>query len=203
MPSGSMSPIEALRAVVSIVGLLASAWGHQHAGDGVLAFARPIRARMVGRRRTQMIGYVAIFAIIGAQTALVASLPDQPVLSLPTITSGLAFFLIAVIVLYLALHQATGWVSFQQIVAQTPLVPSVEETAAAGRELGHIAASQLALVVGAIELVCQDPALAEEHRVLLEQACVSAEATAARVREIHQYIRRLDPTWHAGSDERD
>lgn len=175
-----MMPADGLVMVMALLGAAGATWGYLIAGDGLLAFARPIRGRMGCRRRVQMATYLLVFAILGSQSVL---------------TPQVAFLLIGVLLLALAIHQATGWVAFQEILAASPLEPDARDAASAGRILGHMATNELSIVIGALDLLQREPGLTDQQHQTLGHTIAAAEAAAARIREQHQQIRALDPTW--------
>jgi hypothetical protein len=196
-PFPNMSPLEAVRAVLAIVGFVAAFYGLAHTTDGMAAFASPIRERMVHRRRWQMSGALVMFSAMGAQTGLAAETPDVYPLSLPTLTVNLALIVTLGVLLFLTLQQALGWVAFEEILGKTPLIPTpdayVAETSLVGRRLIHEMNGELQMLVGELELLAADPSLARAQRASLVRVSEHVDTVRRGVIDVQQLIRSLSP----------
>jgi hypothetical protein len=191
----SMSALEAIRLVLAVVGLCAAGWGLAHATNGMAAFAMPIRARMVTRRRWQMAGALGMFAVLASQTALAAATPEARPPSLPTVTVSVAIICVLVERLAITLHQALGWVGFEEVLGQKPLVltadETVTETSAVGREISHAINNDLALLLGALHELNNDAAMLPGQRAVIARAEDYVLSVAEGHRELHQLFRSL------------
>lgn len=196
-PFPNMNWMEGVRAVLAIVGFAAAFWGLAHATDGMMAFASPIRARMVKRRHWQMGGALVMFAALGIQTAIVATTPDNYPLSLAAVTGNVALIITLGVLLFLTLQQALGWVSFEEILGKTPLVPPpdayVSETSLMSRTIVHAINNDLGLLVGEADILAADPTLTLTQRASVMRQVDYAAAITRRMVDVQQLIRSLSP----------
>jgi hypothetical protein len=188
------SPLEAVRMVLAIVGIVVSIWAIVHATDGSLAFASPIRKRMVSRRRIQMAGYLAIFLVLGGQTAMAATTPEPPTTSFAGLAVSYAEIAVMVVLLNLTLMFSIGWAGTQEIV-KIPLDPTLEERVAelelAGRQLGHLASSSLQPVVLLLGTISKDTSMPENIRREADIVCAGILSSMVQIRRLHSSIRSL------------
>jgi hypothetical protein len=198
MPAyGTLSLLEGVRLVLAGAGVIASLWAVTHARDGSMAFARPIRERMVWRRRAQMVGYLVIFLVLGAQTVSAALVPDPAVITSAGIAVSYAMIAVLLILLLMTLMFSIGWAEVEEIVRDTPLVPTQDEHLAEvsvdGRHFAHAAYGQLSIATGSIELMQEMNDLPPAARSELEQAMAAVLATEEQVKELHKLAISLSP----------
>lgn len=148
---GSLSPLEALRAIAIAIGLWAATWGHRHAPDGRMAFPRPIREGMITRRREQMVTYLRVMValVVGVVTAGLTE--NVYPMTFATLITNVVYLYVTVEITILILRQTMGWVEFERIVGSSPLVPSADEitsqTSFEARDILHEAHNRTTEVV--------------------------------------------------------
>lgn len=194
---GTVSFLEGVRLALALVGVAASLWAVTHAGDGSLAFASPIRGRMIWRRRWQMIGNLAIFLTLGAQTFSAALVPDPPVISTAGMAVSYAVITVLSILVTMTLMFSIGWAGVQEVLGRTPLVLTAAEqtveTALIGRRVVHDINGDLGLLVGEIEILAADSSISVVHRAAIVRMSASAEAVRLGVIEVQRLMRSMSP----------
>lgn len=191
------SPPEAVRVVLALIGFCAAFYGLAHTTDGMAAFATPIRARMVGRRRLQMAGSLVVFASLGLQALIVSTTPDSYPLSLQTLTGNLALIVVSATLMFVTLNQALGWLAFEEILGKTPLVPPpdayVAEMSLTSRGIVHAINGDLQLIVGEADLLAADPTLTVPQRAAVMRLVDCVATVTRRMVDVQQLIRSLSP----------
>ncbi len=187
------SPLEAFRLVQALIGLSATAWALVHARDGSMAFAAPIRERMVTRRRWQVTGHLLIFLTLGIQTFAAALVPDPPVIS----SAGTAVSYVEIIVMGILLAMtfmfSVGWAGIQETLGRQPLVPTVIEASLESRLLLHDMRDDLAMIVGGIEILRIEGGLMPEQHDALARIATAADLLSQRLDSVQQLARSLSP----------
>lgn len=154
------SPLEALRAVCSIVSACISAVLFWRATDGSMAFARPIRWRMVRVRRAQMAMYTTICLAWIGQAAVAGTVesPWPPTWPAITLTAAVLYTVIAIGLM--AIYQYAKWADFERTVGDMPLIPDLDtagvQTSIEARPILHDISTHMTIVLGHVSLLRND-----------------------------------------------
>lgn len=192
------SLFEAIRLLLVVIAIGCAVWAIFHSSDGNLAFAAPIRERMVRRRQWQAMAYIAIEMILGFQATVAALTPGSATLSIPMLTVSVASILILIILIWITLAQALGWAEFQRLIMDRPLDPDSEELASEvnidGRQLLHQIRNDLNITAGVIEMQRAHPSLTPEQQEDLDRAETALMGASEKVNLLHALVRSLSPT---------
>lgn len=165
-----------------------------------MAFATPIRGRMIYRRRVQMAVYVSIFGALLIAAISAATLPSAYPYSWQTIVTNGALIYIAVILIYLSFYQAIGWMDFERIIGPVPLTPDRDhasyQVSVETREIMHEINNQMMELVGCIDLSADQPDISPETVSRLERASNLAVSVCELQSQAQILIRSLsvEPT---------
>lgn len=190
------SGLEAVRILLGCVDLAVALWGVLHAGDGQMAFPRPLRQELVRGRREQMGAYLAISLILGFQAVLVANVPEPTGgMSVSSLTGNLAQIAVLGLLLALMLRRVNCWAHHEAVVGEAPLLPDdhdrLTEAARLGRPMIHAVNNDLAFVMGTLDLLSTDATLTEDHRHELEQAARRLGLATAQLKRLQRLVRSL------------
>jgi hypothetical protein len=190
------SALEALRILLACACFAVALWGCLHAGDGRMAFARPIRAEFVRGRREQMGAYLAIALMLGAQAVVVANVPESEGLPpVPAISGNLAQIVVLAILLALMLRRLDTWARHEAVMGEQPLVPDgaerLTEAARLGRPMIHAINNDLSIVVGTLDLLSIEAGLTADQHAALELAAERLGSASDQLGHLQRLVRAL------------
>lgn len=192
----SASTYEGLRIVSAVCLIFAASWGLMHCQDGRYAYAKPIREKEIVNRRWKMLATLSVGLIWGAQSAVAGATVDAP-LTVVSLLGSASILATLWILTGLALYQTARWAEYEGILAREPLSPSVQElidrASAVGRLALHDMLDDLAVSVGAIELLYVSEKLSPQQAIDLEQALVGLSSLQTRIKALQVLMRGLGP----------
>lgn len=168
----AFSPLEALTAVCTIFGVYLTIWAYGRTPDGITAFAGPIRARMLLRRRIQLGVYGIVFLVIMGATLTLGTIEGVYPPSLGAIAVAAESILPVLALCWLIWHQASGWIEFHRITMEQPLSIAADgsayELSSDVRPYIHDLNNVMMLTVGNLSLSMTDGDLEKKAPEILD-----------------------------------
>lgn len=192
---GTMSFGEAARLVLAVLCAASAVWGYLHVKDGKNAFDQAIQARMIYRRREQMVIAFLIAVVLGGEAGIAASMPTSPsATSAVTYVNGAAIIALALL-MFTTLRQIGGWAYFEEVIGSRHLIQAPSERLAeqvsVGRRLSHQLAEDMSIPMNVLDLLNENPTVVSRDDII--RALQSLSNAASTMSTLHGLIRGIVP----------
>lgn len=164
-----LSPLEALRAIVAIIGLAISTLVFRRSHDGSMSFATPIRPIIIRQRRSEMRTYARIFGAALIQVTIASFIIDPIPLPWTAIIANAALIYIGCEMVGLTIRQWIWWSDLERIVGPEALIPEPSEAAVRAsldaRDIMHEIHGHMTVAIGVLDLVLERTDISPDVRM--------------------------------------
>ena len=189
-----MNPFEGIRSVLGFLDIIVVAWGLNKVRNGMYAFDYAIRKNMVFRRQVQMWTYFSWSISLCIQALLALRIPDQRPMTTDMIAINILYIYNMITLMALATFQCLGWVKFQEILGNKPLVPdTAEEAVQIGRNMGHTISGNLTEMVLFMELLSVRKDLPDDLKEEITSVMERLVVAGDEVNGLHKKLKELLP----------
>lgn len=174
------SPLEAMRAGFAVIVACIVSVAFWRAPDGRMAFASPIRRRMVRVRRIQMAIYFSVALVWFGQAMSAATVESPWPPSWAAIVQTFAVSYTVLSLAFVAVYQYKKWSDFERIIGDMPLIPDIDDAgiqaSIESRPIMHEINGKLTHLLGRLYELRHDTILSNDARSKLDE--IDAELDA-------------------------